>query len=192
MHSAFSCEAPNAIPLGNKLQLHYGNLLIEQFLEALLDLEQERIIWPLGEKLATITQGFEHGISGLEYNLSNVVGVIDGSHIPIHPPYKNGARFVNRKNFVVDYSEHFIYVHIDEADYKRLIYKEQRFNKVLSSMRMIIEQVFGNILDEKENNDDFINENNEVDKEIVADNERENMVRRQKREYLANILANLY
>ncbi|KAF0492984.1 putative nuclease HARBI1 [Gigaspora margarita] len=63
----------------------------DQFLEALLDLEWKRIMWSQGEKLATITQGFEYGISGLEHNLPNVVGAMDGSHIPIYPLYKNGS-----------------------------------------------------------------------------------------------------
>ncbi|CAG8781834.1 9908_t:CDS:2 [Cetraspora pellucida] len=96
---------------------------IDRFLKALLDIKQEKIMWSQGSKLATIIRGFEHGISGLENNLLNVIGAIDRSHIPIHPPSKNGSQFVNYKNFhfinlfgVVDYLEHFTYVHIGEAD----------------------------------------------------------------------------
>ncbi|CAI2188432.1 662_t:CDS:2 [Funneliformis geosporum] len=47
-------------------------------------------------KMIPVIQGFEHGITGLAHNLPNVIGAMDGLHIPIHPPSKNGARFVNR------------------------------------------------------------------------------------------------
>ncbi|CAG8653928.1 8967_t:CDS:1, partial [Scutellospora calospora] len=112
-HPDFSYEALNIIPawkqiaivlwrfanrteirtLEQILGISQGSVyhFTDRFLKALLDLEQERIMWLQGTKLATITQGFEYGISGLEHKLSNIIGAIDGSHIPIHPPYKNGA-----------------------------------------------------------------------------------------------------
>ena len=66
---------------------------------------------------------FEYGETGLgNRKLPNVVGAMDGSHIPIHPPSKNGARFINRKSFhsinllgIVDFQERFIYIHVGEA-----------------------------------------------------------------------------
>ncbi|CAG8798109.1 19026_t:CDS:2, partial [Cetraspora pellucida] len=94
----------------------------DRFLEALLDLEQERIKWPQGVQLTTVIQEFEHGITGLEHNLPNVIGAMDGSHIPIHPPINNSSRFVNRKNFhsinllrVVDSRGRFTYIYAGEA-----------------------------------------------------------------------------
>ena len=59
----------------------------DRFLKALLDLEQKRITWPRGSRLATVIQGFEHGEGNRK--LPNVIGAMDGSHIPIHAPSKN-------------------------------------------------------------------------------------------------------
>ncbi|CAG8794616.1 3124_t:CDS:2, partial [Cetraspora pellucida] len=99
-HSAFSYEAPNSILFANRtgIRILEQTLRISQesvchftdrFLKALLDIEQGKIMWSQGSKLATITQGFEHGISGLENNLPNIIGVMDKSHIPIHLSSKN-------------------------------------------------------------------------------------------------------
>ena len=92
-------------------------------MDALLDLEQGRITWPWGPQLVKVTQGFERGETGLgNHKLPNVIGAMDGSHIPIHAPSKNGAHYVNRKSFhsinllgIVDYKEHFTYIHVGEA-----------------------------------------------------------------------------
>ncbi|CAG8477206.1 7615_t:CDS:2 [Scutellospora calospora] len=95
----------------------------DRFLEVLLDVEKDRIMWPQGARLTEATYGFEYSETSLENRkLPNVIGAIDGSHIPIHPPSQNGARFVNRKSFhsinllgIVDFQEHFTYVLIGEA-----------------------------------------------------------------------------
>jgi hypothetical protein len=57
--------------------------------------------------------------------LPNVIGVIDGTHIPIHAPSKNGSRFINRKGFhsinllgIVDHQGRFIFIHAGEAGLK--------------------------------------------------------------------------
>ena len=56
----------------------------DRFLKTLLDLEQKRITWPQGSQLVKVTQGFEHGESGLgNRKLPNVIGAMDGSHT--HP-----------------------------------------------------------------------------------------------------------
>ncbi|GES83228.1 putative nuclease HARBI1 [Rhizophagus clarus] len=171
----------------------------DRFLEALLDLERRRITWPQGSRLVNVIQGFEHGETGRK--LPNVIGAMDGSHIPIHAPSKNGARYVNRKNFhsinllgIVDHQERFTYIHVGEAgsvhdarvfhrsslynefslhpeqwvpggtyiiadaayplrtylikafpDYYMLDHREKHFNKVLSSMRMVVERAFGHL-----------------------------------------------
>ncbi|CAI2201065.1 3540_t:CDS:2, partial [Funneliformis geosporum] len=66
---------------------------------------------------------FEREVTGLgNCKLPNVIGVMDGSHIPIHASSKNGARNVNCKSFhsinllgIVDHQERFIYIHAEEA-----------------------------------------------------------------------------
>jgi len=145
MHPAFVSDAPNATPVWKQIAIVLWRLangtgirVLEQtlgvsqgsvshftdrFLEALLDLERERITWPRGSRLATVTQGFEYGEAGIGHRkLPNVIGAMDGTHIPIHAPSKNGARYVNRKSFhsinllgIVDYQGRFTYIHVGEA-----------------------------------------------------------------------------
>ncbi|CAG8791961.1 21185_t:CDS:1, partial [Cetraspora pellucida] len=144
-HPAFSSDAPNATPvwkqiaivlwrlanssgiqvLKQTLGISQGSVIhfTDRFLEALLDLEKERIKWPQGARLAEVTHGFEYGKSGFENRkLPNVIGAIDGTHIPIHRPSKNGIRFINHKNFyfinllgIVDHQGCFIFIHVGEA-----------------------------------------------------------------------------
>ena len=145
MHPAFVSDASNATPVWKQISIVLWRLangtgirVLEQtlgvsqgsvshftdrFLEALLDLEQERITWPQGPRLATVTRGFEHGETGIGHRkLPNVIGAMDGTHIPIHAPSKNGARYVNRKSFhsinllgIVDHQGRFTYIHVGEA-----------------------------------------------------------------------------
>ncbi|CAI2190083.1 3462_t:CDS:2 [Funneliformis geosporum] len=144
----------------------------DRFLEALLDLEQKKIMWPQGTRLAAVIQGFEHGITGLAHNLPNVIGAMDGLHIPIHPPSKNGARFVNRSvhdarvfyrsslyHEISHNPEQWVpggtYIIADSAyplktylvkpfsNFDILTHRERKFNKIHSSMRMVVEQAFG-------------------------------------------------
>jgi hypothetical protein len=143
-HPIFISEAPNATPVWKQIAIALWRLangagvrILEQtlgisqgsvihftdrFLTALLDLEKKRIMWPQGARLATVIQGFERGTSGLAHNLPNVIGAMDGSHVPIHPPSENGARFVNRKSFhsinllgIVDHEGRFTFIHVGEA-----------------------------------------------------------------------------
>ncbi|KAF0514972.1 putative nuclease harbi1 [Gigaspora margarita] len=150
-------------------------------------------------KSRVLTQGFEYQEAGFgRQKLPNVIGAMDGSHIPIHPPSENSARYVNQKNFhsinllaVVDHQGRFTYIHAGEADYVHdarvfyrsslyheisssaeqwvlgrtyviadsayllrtylikaypdyytLTHRERRFNKTISSMRMVIEHAF--------------------------------------------------
>ena len=145
MHPAFVSNASNATPVCKQIGIVLWRLangtgirVLEQtlgvsqgsvshftdrFLEALLDLEQERITWPQGSRLATVIQGFEYGETGIGHRkLPNVIGAMDGTHIPIHAPSKDGARYVNRKSFhsinllgVVDHQRRFTYIHVGEA-----------------------------------------------------------------------------
>ena len=88
-----------------------------------MDLEQGQITWPQSLQLIKVIQEFECEETGLgNHKLPNVIGVIDGSHIPIHAPSKNGARYVNRKSFhsinllrIVDHQKRFTYIHVGEA-----------------------------------------------------------------------------
>ncbi|GES86159.1 putative nuclease HARBI1 [Rhizophagus clarus] len=220
-HPAFISDSSNATPVWKQIAIVIWRLangagirVLEQtlgvsqgsvgnftdrFLVALLDLERRRITWPQGSRLVNVIQGFEHGETGRK--LPNVIGAMDGSHIPIHAPSKNGARYVNRKNFhsinllgIVDHQERFTYIHVGEAgsvhdarvfhrsslynevslhpeqwvpggtyiiadaayplrtylikafpDYYMLNHREKHFNKVLSSMRMVVERAFGHL-----------------------------------------------
>lgn len=144
-HPAFSSNAPNTTPVWKQIAIVLWRLangvgirILEQtlgvsqgsvshftdrFLKALLDLECNRITWPRGARLATVIQGFEHGrTESGNHKLPNVIGAMDGTHIPIHPPSKNGSRFVNRKNFhsinllgIVDHQGRFTFIHVGEA-----------------------------------------------------------------------------
>jgi hypothetical protein len=144
-HPAFTSDSSNATPIWKQIAIALWRLangggmrVLEQtlgvsqgsignftdrFLDALLDLEQRRISWPRGSQLIKVTQGFEHGETGLgNHKLPNVIGAMDGSHIPIHAPSKNGARYVNRKSFhsinllgIVDHQGRFTYIHVGEA-----------------------------------------------------------------------------
>jgi hypothetical protein len=144
-HQAFTLDASNATPVWKQIAIVLWRLangagirVLEQtlgvsqgsvsnftdrFLEALLDLEQRRIAWPQGSRLARVIRGFEYGETGLgPRKLPNVIGAMDGVHIPIHEPSENGARYVNRKSFhsinllgVVDHQGCFTYIHAGEA-----------------------------------------------------------------------------
>jgi DDE superfamily endonuclease len=145
-HQAFALSASNSTPVWKQIAIVLWRLangtgirVLEQtlgvsqgsvshftdrFLEALLDLEQGRIAWPQGSRLATVIRGFEYGEeTGLgHHKLPNVIGAMDGVHIPIHEPSENGARYVNRKSFhsinllgVVDHQGRFTYIHAGEA-----------------------------------------------------------------------------
>ncbi|CAG8838404.1 5356_t:CDS:1, partial [Cetraspora pellucida] len=145
IHPAFSSDAPNATPvwkqiaivlwrlanssgirvLEQTLGISQGSVIYftDRFLKTLLDLVKERIKWPQGARLAEVTHGFEYGESGFENRkLPNVIRAMDGTHIPIHRPSKNGIRFINHKNFysinllgIVDHQGHFIFIHVGEA-----------------------------------------------------------------------------
>ncbi|CAG8519505.1 1594_t:CDS:2, partial [Scutellospora calospora] len=161
IHPAFSSDASNAIPVWKQIAIGSVCHFIDRFLEALLNLERDRIKWPQGTQLATVIHGFEYGETGLEnQKLPNVIGAMDGTYIPIYRPSKNGIRFINCKNF---YSINLLgvwvpggtYIITDTAypistylmkafsDYETLTHRERHFNKVLSLIRMIIEQAFG-------------------------------------------------
>ena len=78
----------------------------------------------LRDREAAVLQGFEHGKTDLgNRKLPNVISAMNGLHIPIHPPSKNGARYINHKSFhsinllgVVDHQGRFTFIHIGEAD----------------------------------------------------------------------------
>src|SRR4051812_21042580 len=88
--------------IGTNFGISQGSIshFTDRFLEALLDLKCNRIVWPRGLRLATVIQGFEREeIEPENRRLPNVISAMDGTHIPIHLPSKNGFRFVNRKGY---------------------------------------------------------------------------------------------
>ena len=52
------------------------------------------IKWPKGNRVNVVTDGF-----GQKRGVHGVIGAIDGSHIPIRPPFENHENYVNRKSF---------------------------------------------------------------------------------------------
>ncbi|CAB5350469.1 unnamed protein product [Rhizophagus irregularis] len=213
-HQAFTLDASNATPVWKQIAIVLWRLangsgirVLEQtlgisqgsvsnftdrFLEALLDLEQGRIAWPQGSHLATVIQGFEYRETGLGHRkLPNVIGAMDGVHIPIHEPSENGARYVNRKSFhsinllgVVDHQGRFTYIHAGEAGYvhdARVFYRYSLYHEILLHPEQWVPE---NVNRET---DDDINGNNEYE----AENEKmEEMAGTQKREYLADLIIN--
>ncbi|CAG8641187.1 8878_t:CDS:2 [Paraglomus occultum] len=88
-----------------------------RFLNAVLDTLKPIITWPTGDKLDAVIEGFAP--AEFRKRLPNVIGAVDGSHIPIKRPrtvYHN--RYINRKNFhsivlmaIVDNTERFTYIY---------------------------------------------------------------------------------
>ncbi|CAG8596177.1 2468_t:CDS:2 [Scutellospora calospora] len=182
-HPAFSATASNATPVWKQIAIvlwHLANgtgiRILEQtlrvsqgsvsnftdrFLEALLDLESDRIAWPRGARLAAIIQGFECEEIGLENKkLPNVIGAMDSSHIPIHPPSKMDldiCTILNREiklhpeqwvpggTYIIADLAYPLRTYLMKAflNYDLLGHRERCFNKTLSSMRMIVENAFG-------------------------------------------------
>ncbi|RGB39832.1 hypothetical protein C1646_754075 [Rhizophagus diaphanus] len=94
---------------------------------------------------------------------------MDGVHIPIYGPSKNGVCYINCKSFhfinlleIVNHQECFIYIHADEAN----LLSSENVNREI---------------------DNDINGNNEYKAE---NKEMEEMVNTQKREYLADLIIN--
>jgi hypothetical protein len=94
-------------------------------LDAIIDLEGHRISWPTIEEAPSIMQGFQFGPLGPEFGFRNrlprVIGAMDGTHIPIYPPKREGVRYINRKGWhsinvlaVVDWKERFRYIRVGE------------------------------------------------------------------------------
>jgi len=87
-----------------------------RFIQAVLDSLKYIIRWPSDTDLQSVMDGFAP--VGLK-RLPNVIGAIDGSHIPIkQPPTVHHKRYINRKNFhsivlmaIVDDTEKFTYVY---------------------------------------------------------------------------------
>ncbi|CAG8785403.1 16061_t:CDS:2 [Cetraspora pellucida] len=173
-NDTFSCEALNAIPawkqiaitLEQTLDISQGSVchFTDRFLKVLLDLERERITWPRETKLATITQGFEYGILGLEF-LSSMRIIIEQAFGYLKKRWRilNGVYCIDLERIV------------------RIIYACCILHNICIDNN--------DILDE---DDDINSKNNEDYEEIMINEEREHMADIQKREYLANILADLY
>ncbi|CAG8640592.1 7934_t:CDS:2, partial [Paraglomus occultum] len=88
-----------------------------RFITAVLDNLRHIINWPRGEELQRVIEGFAP--PELRSRIPNVIGAIDGSHIPISQPrIEYHQRYINRKGFysvvlmaIVDDRERFIYIY---------------------------------------------------------------------------------
>ncbi|CAG8523770.1 257_t:CDS:2 [Cetraspora pellucida] len=109
----------------------------DRFLKALLDLENDLIAWPQGSRFENSEAEFGNP------KLPNVIGAMDGSHIPIHPPSENGVRYVNHKNFhsinllaVVDHEGCFTYIHAESVHDARVFYCSSLFHEISSNAEL--------------------------------------------------------
>jgi hypothetical protein len=88
-----------------------------RFITAVLDNLRHVISWPRDEEMQQVIEGFAP--PELRMRIPNVIGAIDGSHIPISwPRLEYHQRYINRKGFysivlmaIVDYKEKFTYVY---------------------------------------------------------------------------------
>jgi len=114
------------------------NNFTNRFIDTMLDLYKYKIKWPTGEYLEKVTEGFKNKSKG---NLENVIGAIDGSHIPIEKPDGEYAfRYINRKGYysvillgIVDHQGKFTYIYIGEPGSvhdARVLQKSRLWNHV--------------------------------------------------------------
>ena len=88
-----------------------------RFIIAVLDNLRHVIRWPRDEEFQEVMEGFAP--PELRMRIPNVIGAIDGSHIPISQPrLEYHQRYINRKGFysivlmaIVDDREKFTYVY---------------------------------------------------------------------------------
>ncbi|CAB5375689.1 unnamed protein product [Rhizophagus irregularis] len=140
-HQAFTLDASNATPVWKQIAIVLWRLANGsgiRVLEQTLGISQGSV----RSHLATVIQGFEYGETGLGHRkLPNVIGAMDGVHIPIHEPSENVCRYVNRKSFhsinllgVVDHQGRFTYIHAGEAGYvhdARVFYHSSLYHEIL-------------------------------------------------------------
>ncbi|KAF0534285.1 putative nuclease HARBI1 [Gigaspora margarita] len=135
-------------------------------------MEQESIKWPQpqGTQLTTVIQEFEHGITGLENNLPNIIGAMDGSVHDARVFYRsslyyeishNPEQWVPGESYIIADPAYCLKTYLMKPfqDHEVLTNHERRFNKVLSSMRMSVERAFGLLKGRcNRNNEDSENE----------------------------------
>lgn len=109
---------------------------LKRFLEFLMSLKNNIIVWPDSNKKAEISKEFSYsGIHG-------AIGVIDGSHIEIKKPVTEGDCYINRKGYaslllqgIVDHKKKFIDVFCGEPGSihdARLLRKSTIYASILS------------------------------------------------------------
>jgi hypothetical protein len=89
----------------------------KRFCTAVLENLQHAIKWPTGQLMQEVIEGFAP--SEFRRRIPNVIGAIDGSHIPIQrPQIEYHQRYINRKGFhsivlmaIVDDTEKFTYTY---------------------------------------------------------------------------------
>ncbi|CAB5202448.1 unnamed protein product [Rhizophagus irregularis] len=114
------------------------NVIVTKFLA-------EKIVFPNTEsEINEITSGFKG--TG---RIPNVIGAIDGSHIPIKAPHLFPVDYFNRKGFysivlqaVVDHKKSFLDICVGWPG-RGLIQKQTYFNRKHSQTRIKVEQAFG-------------------------------------------------
>ncbi|CAG8576222.1 4179_t:CDS:2 [Paraglomus occultum] len=141
----------------------------KRFCIAVLKNLQYAIKWPTDQSMQEVVEGFAP--PEFRNPIPNVIGAIDGSHIPIQrPQVEYHQRYINRKGCysvvlmaIVDHMEKFTYVYtgqpgdsafplmpwlfvpFKERVTQRLTRPQRQYNKVHSSARMAVERAFGKL-----------------------------------------------
>ncbi|CAG8607387.1 6760_t:CDS:2, partial [Scutellospora calospora] len=204
-HPVFMSNAMNATPVWKQIAIvlwRLANNVGIRVLEQTLGISQGS-----GSRLATVTQGFERGETGFgNRKLPNVVGAIDGSHIPIHAPSKNGSHYVNRSvhdarfpggTYIIADAAYPLRTYLMKAypDYYMLTHQiycidMERIIRIIHACCILHNFCIDmeDVLSLEDINDEKIN----YEGEVKATNETyEETASIQKRDYLANLLMNL-
>jgi len=105
--------------IGNLFGLSRGGAhwSIFQVCKAICSLKSQYVKWPTTEDYSVTASAFER-----KHGIPNVVGCIDGTHIPVKAPANDRDSYVNRKGYtsinvlaVCDESMRFTYVYADRA-----------------------------------------------------------------------------
>ncbi|XP_037960503.1 protein ANTAGONIST OF LIKE HETEROCHROMATIN PROTEIN 1-like [Teleopsis dalmanni] len=90
-----SCAEYRVIAKGFEVSKSTVCLCVHSFCKVLIENQVGKILsWPNASECERIASRFEQ-----KFKLPNIIGVIDGTHVPIKPPQDGAADFRNRKRY---------------------------------------------------------------------------------------------